>query len=99
MRIASADPASEFHGLVCEKAIGVGHSLGGGTQFVSADIEVMKNCNGHTPCNNGGYSADIDGLAALSGGFIFSGDPFVPVPEDTPDPYKSAARLTIPALF
>merc|ERR1712048_1407511 len=68
-------------------------------QFVSADIEVMKNCNGHTPCNNGGYSADIDGLAAMSGGFIFSGDPFAQVPADTPDPYKSASRLTIPALF
>jgi len=90
--------SEEYKGMLSGKAIGVGHSLGGGTQFVSADIDVMKNCNGHLPCN-GGYSAEIDGLVGMAAGFIFDNDPVVPVPADTPDPFKSAAKLEIPVLF
>jgi len=87
-----------YKGMLSGKAIGVGHSLGGGTQFVSADIDVVKNCNGHLPCN-GGYSAEIDGLVGMAAGFIFNNDPVVPVPADTPDPFVSAAKLKIPVLF
>lgn len=90
--------SGSYKGLLSGKAIGVGHSLGGGTQFVSADIDVVKNCNGHTPCN-GGYSGQIDGLVGMAAGFIFDNDPVVPVPADTPDPFASAERLTIPVLF
>jgi hypothetical protein len=98
MRSKSQDSSDDFAGLLGQGAIGVGHSLGGGTQFVAADIEVMRNCNNHSPCN-GGYSADIDGLVGMAAGFDFSGDPVVPVPADTPDPFVSAPRLEIPALF
>jgi dienelactone hydrolase len=87
-----------YKGLLSGKAIGVGHSLGGGTQFVSADVDVVKNCNGHTPCN-GGYSGQIDGLVGMAAGFIFDNDPVVPVPADTPDPFVSAKKLEIPVLF
>jgi len=58
----------------------------------------MRTCNNHSPCN-GGYSADIDGLVGMAAGFDFSGDPVVPVPAGTPDPFVSAARLEIPVLF
>jgi len=97
---ASANTSHEFHGLLCDKAVGLGHSLGGGAEFVAADVEVMKNCAGQTPCL-GGYSANYQGLATLSGGFKWNGtDPFAPAPAPgTPDPYASAPRLAIPALF
>lgn len=90
--------SDEYKGMLSGKAIGVGHSLGGGTQFVSADYDVVKNCNGHSPCN-GGYSGEIDGLVGMAAGFIFNNDPVVPVPEGTPDPFVSAAKLKIPVLF
>merc|ERR1712194_319447 len=59
-----------------------------------------KKCAGQSPCL-GGYSADYQGLATLSGGFKWNGtDPFAPAPAPgTPDPYASAPRLAIPALF
>jgi len=98
MRQKSQDSSDAFTGLLGKGAIGVGHSLGGGTQFVSADIEVMRNCNNRSPCN-GGYSADIDGLVGMAAGFDFSLDPVVPVPAGTPDPFVSATRLRIPVLF
>lgn len=98
MRQKSQDSSDDFAGLLGKGAIGVGHSLGGGTQFVSADIDVMKNCNNHSPCN-GGYSADIDGLVGMAAGFDFSGDPVAVVPEDTPDPFVSAPKLEIPVMF
>lgn len=84
--------------MLSGKAVAVGHSLGGGAQFVSADKSVVGNCNGHSPCN-GGFSGDIDGIVGMAAGFIFSNDPVVPVPADTPDPFASAARLSIPVLF
>merc|ERR550514_168587 len=90
--------SDQYKDMLSGKSIGVGHSLGGGTQFVSADIDVVKNCNGHLPCN-GGYSAEIDGLVGMAAGFIFDNDPVVPVPADTPDPFVSAAKLKIPVLF
>jgi len=90
--------SEQYKGMLSGKAIGVGHSLGGGTQFVAADIDVVKNCNGHLPCN-GGYSAEIDGLVGMAAGFVFDNDPVVPVPADTPDPFVSAAKLKIPVLF
>lgn len=88
---ASADASHEFHGLLCDKAVAVGHSLGGGAEFVGADAEVMRNCGGQTPCN-GGYTASYQGLAALSGGFKWDED-------GAPNPYATAPRLKIPALF
>lgn len=97
---ASGNSSHEFHGLLCDKAVGVGHSLGGGAEFVAADVEVMKTRAGQTPCV-GGYSANYQGLATLSGGFKWNGtDPFAPAPAPgTPNPYESAPRLKIPALF
>lgn len=88
---ASADPSHDFYELLCDKAVAVGHSLGGGGEFVGADTEVMKNCGGQVPCN-GGYTGGYQGLAALSGGFKWD-------EEGTPDPYLTARRLSIPALF
>merc|ERR1712070_197231 len=90
--------SEDYKSMLSGKAIAVGHSLGGGAQFVSADKGVVGNCNGHSPCN-GGYTGDIDGIVGMAAGFIFSGDPVVPVPADTPDPFASAARLSIPVLF
>jgi len=90
--------SKDYAALLSGKSIGVGHSLGGGTQFVSADADVVKNCNGHSPCN-GGYSGDIDGLVGMAAGFIFDNDPVVPVPAGTPDPFVSSAKLKIPVLF
>lgn len=88
---ASADASHVLHNLLCDKAVAVGHSLGGGAEFVAADIKVMKTCGDQKPCN-GGYTADFQGLAALSGGFKWSEKGIV-------DPYETAQRLTIPALF
>lgn len=88
---ASDDSSHEFHGLLCDRAVGVGHSLGGGAEFVAADEEVMRTCGGSTPCN-GGYTANFQGLATLSGGFKWD-------MEGVPDPYETARRLSIPALF
>jgi len=102
---ASANASSAFHGVLCNKAVAVGHSLGGGCEFVAADRAVMKDCGNsepnatQIPCAGDGYTANFAGLAALSGGFIFSSDPFAPHPQGTPDPYVSASRLTIPALL
>lgn len=102
---ASANTSSPFHGLLCDKAVAVGHSLGGGCEFVAADHAVMKDCGNsepnatQIPCAGGGYTADFAGLAALSGGFVFDSDPFAPHPKGTPDPYLSAGRLSIPALL
>lgn len=90
--------SDDYKSMLSGKAIAVGHSLGGGAQFVSADKDVVGNCNGHTPCN-GGYTGDIDGIVGMAAGFIFSNDPVVPVPADTPDPFASAAKLNIPVLF
>lgn len=87
---ASANSSDEFHGWLCENSVALGHSLGGGGEFVAADIEVMRNCAGATPCN-GGYTAGYQGLAALSGGFKWNQAPA--------DPYVTARRLAIPALF
>lgn len=88
---ASADAAHELHGLLCDRAVAVGHSLGGGAEFVGSDPVVMGSCGGQLPCN-GGYTANYQGLAALSGGFKWD-------EEGTPDPYETAPRLSIPALF
>jgi pimeloyl-ACP methyl ester carboxylesterase len=90
--------SEDYKGMLSGKAIAVGHSLGGGAQFVSADKDIVGNCNGHSPCN-GGYTGDIDGIVGMAAGFIFSNDPVVPVPADTPDPFASAAKLDIPVLF
>jgi len=90
--------SDNYKSLLSGKAIAVGHSLGGGAQFVSADKDVVGNCNGHSPCN-GGYTGDIDGIVGMAAGFVFSNDPVVPVPADTPDPFTSAAKLSIPVLF
>merc|ERR1712137_769935 len=87
---ASADAAHELHDVLCDKAVAVGHSLGGGAECVGADLEVMRNCAGQSPCN-GGYSASYQGLAALSGGFKWD--------DIDLDPYETARRLTVPALF
>lgn len=95
----TANHTSPFYGLLCDNIIGVGHSLGGGAQFVAADREVMKDCGKTYPCNNGGYTANFQGLIALSGGFNMTSDPDHPSPPNTPNPYDSVARLTIPALF
>lgn len=105
---ASADASSPFAGLLCDKAVAAGHSLGGGSQFASADRSVMRDCGNSLPnasgqpCAAGGYTADFAGLAALSGGFIVNGstDPFAPKDNGSiPEPYDSAPRLTIPAMF
>ena len=37
---ASDSGVGKFAGLLCDQALGVGHSLGGGAQFVAADSEV-----------------------------------------------------------